>query len=50
MLLSELAETGEVVTSVTFLNVSGGTALIRVEILASEGALQDTVLLDIEEN
>ena len=45
-----MAQTGNIFTGGTLLNVSGGTALISVEVLTSAGALQDTALLELEEN
>jgi len=45
-----VAQTGNIFTGVTLLNISGGTALISVEVFTSTGALQDTALLELEEN
>ncbi len=49
-LLSQVAQTRNIFTEGTLLNVSGGTALISVEVFTSEGALQGTALLEPAEN
>ncbi len=46
-LLSQVAQTEEIFTGVTLLNVSTGTALISVEVFTAEGVQRATLLLEL---
>ena len=49
-LLSQVAQTPEIFTGVTLLNVSTGVALVSVEVFTAEGELRGTLLLELESN
>ena len=49
-LLSHVAQTPEIFTGVTLLNVSTGLALVSVEVFSAEGGLRDTLMLELEPN
>ena len=49
-LLSQVAQTPEIFTGVTLLNVSTGLALVSVEVFNAEGVLRDVLLLELESN
>ena len=49
-LLSQVAQTPEIFTGVTLLNVSTGLALVSVEVFTAEGVQRGTLLLELESN
>ena len=49
-LLSQVAQTAEIFTGVTLLNVSTGVAMVSVEVFTAEGVLRGTFLLELESN
>ena len=49
-LLSQVAQTPEIFTGVTLLNVSTGTALVSVEVFTAEGVQRGVLLLELGPN